>query len=297
MDISGLDRDFFIHKYEAAKVSGTVDGAFGNLPRTPNNPGSCFESVNSTNSITPANCGDGTSLSATNTIAMSAPSTAPFTTLRQGDAIFTCMRSELTDVDGIKYRLHLPSPAEWTKAADWGDVDMDGVIDQNGFTGSTTSIAVLQSTLPADAASIRCHVDASPASPYSSADANTANCVSRYGAENMVGNVAEWVLERTGGRVELDNGVDAIGYGRTLPSTNGTITSLTFDMLSALPIANGASLYSEYDAFTAPNSTDGRYGLRGGSFDSSYGNPGRFSSYVTAGEYDRGPKLGFRCSY
>ncbi|RYZ87805.1 MAG: hypothetical protein EOP04_10865 [Proteobacteria bacterium] len=52
MDISGLDRDFFIHKYEAAFVSGTLDGAFGNLPRTPSNPGSCFESVSATNTIT-----------------------------------------------------------------------------------------------------------------------------------------------------------------------------------------------------------------------------------------------------
>lgn len=207
------------------------------------------------------------------------------------------MRSQLTDVDGVKYRLHLPSAAEWTKAADWGDVDMDGVIDQNAYTGGATSIAALQATLPADGATYRCHVDGNPASPYSSADANTSNCFSRYGAENMVGNVAEWVLEREGGYVLSDNGVDGISYGRSIPTTNGTIATLTFDMLSALPLTNGATLYADYDAYTAPTTTDARYGLRGGAYDSTYGNPGRFSIHVNSSEYTKNPKLGFRCSY
>ncbi|RZI56599.1 MAG: hypothetical protein EOP14_05685, partial [Pseudomonas sp.] len=278
MDVSGLDRDVFMQKYEGSRYSGNYSTGGGGAPGLPNSPTTCVDLINRTNTFPVVGCGVSTYTNVTGTIIQSRLNRTPAISHDRGDAFKACWNSALVDGAGLSYRLHLPTLAEWFKAADWGDVDLDGTIDQNAFTGGTTSINTLQASSPADTSSIRCHVDASPASAYNSGDANTANCVSRYGAENMIGNVAEWTMERSQNKIAQDNGYDGFNYNQTFFPTSGSVTTLTYNLLSALPRAGTATVYSDFDAYTTPPDNAQRYVSAGGSWDpATYGAAGRFN--------------------
>jgi formylglycine-generating enzyme required for sulfatase activity len=298
LDQSGLDRDIFMQKYEGSVASGSYHGGGGGAPNLPNQPGVCIDAINRTNTIPWQSCGIAGYNNVTTTILQSRPGRAPAADHDWGDAFRACLNSGLIEGSGKAYRHHLPSSAEWFKAADWGDVDFDGIIDQNPFTGSI-SIASLQSSSSPDTTTVRCHVDASPASAYSTGSTSTATCVSRYGAENMVGNLAEWIADRSSNKTAQDNGTDGIGMGQPFLTTSGNISNLSYNLMSAFPTFGGAIAYADFDAYTSPADNNIRNISRGGSYDASaHGAAGRFNMDTRTGNYDGAGaiQLGFRCA-
>ncbi|RYZ91510.1 MAG: hypothetical protein EOP04_00145 [Proteobacteria bacterium] len=294
MDTSGLDRDFFIQKYEASKHSGTVNSGGGGTQAQPGSLPNCMNQINFNGSL--SSCDD---INLTSATTRSKAGFLPLNSLDPGDAIAACARTSLKDLDNKAYRLHLPTSAEWFKAADWGDVDFDGTIDQNSYTLGVTSIAELQASALPDLATVRCHVDNSPASFYQSGDSHTANCSSRYGAENMIGNAAEWTLDRISSSLKFrDNGVDGIWFNKVSLNAIGTTANLTYALINGYPISNGATVYSSNDTYTKPVSTSNVITLvRGGTYDTTFGEAGRFTLHSNVNAYGEDNRLGFRCSY
>src|SRR6476469_6373235 len=102
-----------------------------------------------------------------------------------------CRNTGISTINGASYYLNLASDAEWMKAADWGDVDQDGTIDQSVYIANLgASVTNIEwNGTAADSSTVRCHTDSTPTSFYAGNSAQTANCRSRYGAADMIGNL------------------------------------------------------------------------------------------------------------
>jgi formylglycine-generating enzyme required for sulfatase activity len=309
MDQSGLDHDFFMHKYEAALSGGVLNTeACCNSYTQPRqtwgggwsgNAALCFDILSRTNAFDYVACASSNALFATNTaVLQSKPGLTPVSAVSQGPLWKACRNTEIQDSAGFSYRLHLPSSPEWFKAADWGDVDFDGTIDQNPFTG-TVSVASLESGT-ANNTTVRCHTDNNPATYMPSGSTETANCVSRYGARDMVGNYREIADNQTYAGVGQDNGTDALWMGSINPPGFGTIATAygnQIDVLigKTLGTSAGSILPVTNADYYGWNNTWWTAAIHGG-YKAANGNAGRFYLEMAPDIFDANAVNGGRCA-
>jgi hypothetical protein len=256
MDKSGQDHDYFIQKYEPAAYSGAAvnNSPVGSAtwPLQTNagawvaNAAMCYDIFNQTGQLDPTACGNGSQVNATTLTLQSKRNTTPLSSYDQGASWKACRQSDITDGDGSAYNLRMVTDSEWLSAADWGDTDHNGTIDagMNPFT-NVTSVAFLQTQSSADQTTIRCHIDNDPPNLVNTAQTgagSTSNCYSRYGVENMIGNLYERTVGQQYATIGTDNGLDGLFYNRTTaPDTGYTIAGAgsSYDLLRALPVAAG----------------------------------------------------------
>ncbi|RYZ63315.1 MAG: hypothetical protein EOP09_17865, partial [Proteobacteria bacterium] len=147
MDKSGADHDFFIQKYQSGNYSGTISNNVQNYESTwpvrdvsgawSPKAAQCHDVILQTGSITTI-CGDASSaVNATTLQVVSKRNVAPVQNIDFGASWKACRNSSFSD-GTYTYRLRMPSQVEWTKAADWGDVDYNGSIDQTAHTPNLT---------------------------------------------------------------------------------------------------------------------------------------------------------------
>ncbi|RYZ60222.1 MAG: hypothetical protein EOP07_01485 [Proteobacteria bacterium] len=310
MDVSGLDHDFFMQKYEASQYNNTVSNAqpvaaASNWPLQ-GPPGSwvtnaavCYNKFLQTGSFDLMGCGDGAQVNATTATVQSKQGTLPLVNIDQGAAWKACKNTAITDSGGASYYLSLSTDAQWNKAADWGDVNQDGTIDQNTFTGSVNIASLEWNGSGGDATTIRCHTDNNPASPFASNNSgsgSTANCRSRYGVADMVGNVWEWTTGQQTSAAGHDNGTDGLWYGVTLPTTgSGAIATLKMDLLRAVPSSLALSTVADNSDYYIYGSSF-RGAFRGGSWTGGSAD-GRWLLIVNNAPSNLSADVGMRCAF
>jgi hypothetical protein len=144
-----------------------------------------------------------------------------------------CRNSSFLDGSGNTYSLKLPAASEWRKAADWGDLDQDGVIDVSVYaTNVGVSVPAIEYTAGDPVGS--CNSSSTVASVTGTGA--RAGCQSRYGASEMVGSLREWSDDRAYNMVGFDNGVDGLflGFAYSVSSPN------IFDVLRGMSVSSGA---------------------------------------------------------
>ncbi|RYZ57248.1 MAG: hypothetical protein EOP07_10440, partial [Proteobacteria bacterium] len=310
MDKSGLDHDFYIAKYEASLLSGTYTNGTSSATTWPfqavdgtqtysSKAGNCYDNFNKNFTFSNAYCGNGSMINATTATFGSVVGGTPVTGVSQSAMWKGCRNTRLTDSSGKSYAFYLPSDTEWFKAADWGDLNHDGTIDQNSFSGPITLITSLE-TGTADTITNRCHNDNSPANTYPSGSTNTSYCRTRYGGQDFVGNVFEWTANQERDGVGFDNGMDSLWYGVSLPTSGGTISSFG----SHIDLLTGAVQDSGFSTIQ-PNGDEYIYGagFKGAIRSNGYGFntgtqiPGRFELYLGFDPWStNGSWLGGRCA-
>jgi formylglycine-generating enzyme required for sulfatase activity len=308
MDKSGLDHDFFMQKYEASGYGGSV---VNNSPAGPpssadfplqataggsswlGSAGKCQDLFQRTADVSDVTaCGNGTVVNTTSRTVQSKQGIAPLVSIDQGAFWKSCRNTTLSDDSGNIYALSLPSDAEWMKAADWGDLDQNGTIDigvNSGLVSATLENAA------ADGTTVRCHTDNNPASAYSSNSANTANCRTRYGAADMVGNVWEWTTGQIFTGAGLDNGTDGLWFGQSLPTASNAVAAIggKYNLFRAFPHASAGSVIADNVDYYYYN-TALRGAIRGGNwYDTT--NAGRWSLYLSLAPSGPNTFLGGRC--
>ncbi|MCX6125762.1 MAG: hypothetical protein NTV34_13600, partial [Proteobacteria bacterium] len=202
----------------------------------------------------------------------------------------------VSDSSGSPYYLALPTNAEWTKAADWGDVDFTGTIKQHVLSALVgTTISSLEFTSPSPSGT--CNTQTSAAS--TSASAARLNCQSRYGVSEVVGSVWEYNLDRMYANTGLDNGVDGLWLSHALKASDSHNSSPTgFDLLrGTVPAVKtaGADITSglNSDGYYQTNTIAGT--RRGGSWNvTSEG--GRWFMRLSSAPSLTGTHIGARCS-
>jgi hypothetical protein len=262
MDLSGFDRDYYIHKYEAYKASGNFENnsANTNLPVSVQNPGSlalppiwvknaavCYAATEREPSIFPSECG---ALSTTATFGSkvgvlplgyqaAADKAVSFATLWKG-----CRNTSLVVDDGATnyaYHLHSPTGAEVLKAADWGDSDFNDLIDagQNPYLAAGTSVKAVENTVGGNANS--CYVEAANSVTQTNVTGSRSNCISRYGAVDLVGNAWEINAERGGDQENQpnprmnDNGIDGLWFNLADQGNDAALDNTRIDLLRSVP--------------------------------------------------------------
>ncbi|MBC7659189.1 MAG: fibronectin type III domain-containing protein [Chitinophagaceae bacterium] len=305
LDKSGLDHDFFVQKYEASQYNGTVSnntpaGASdwplqSDISAWTNNAAVCDHKFKQTGSFDLTGCGNGTAVNATTATVQSKSAMAPLISIDQGSAWKSCRNTGISDPSGANYYLKLLSDSEWSKAADWGDMDQDGVVDQSVYGGNVgVTISSLEwDGVTADSSTVRCHTDNNPTSAYPADDPATAKCRTRYGAADMVGNVAEWTTGQQYSGAGRDNGTDGLWYGMTLPTANGGISSLKEDLLRGFPTSSALSVIAaNSDQYYYASTLRGSF--RGGSWSNGSA-AGRWRLDVLNAPSSVSTYIGLRC--
>ncbi|MBC7532682.1 MAG: SUMF1/EgtB/PvdO family nonheme iron enzyme, partial [Oligoflexus sp.] len=304
MEKSGLDHDFFIQKYEASQYGATAPvnnspaGASdwplqGTAAAWVKNAALCQDVFLQTGTFDLTGCGNGAAINASVATVQSKQGTAPLVSIDQGASWKGCRNTGISDANGSNYYLSLSSDAEWSKAADWGDVNQDGTIDQNTFTGSV-SIPGLE-TGTADTTTVRCHTDNNPGSAYASNSSQTANCRSRYGVADMVGNAWEWTTGQQFSTAATDNGTDGLWYGVTFPGASDNISALKMDLLRAFPSSSSLSTVADNaDYYWYATTTIGG-AIRGGTWFSG-SSAGRWDLSIGNLPSYWSSRIGGRCS-
>ncbi len=310
MDLSGLDHDFYIHKYEASLASGSVSLDLPDESYTQPLPSwgtdwkeflsKCIDILGQTGVFDAANCAsNGPKLAANTAILQSKIGELPLGGQQQGSVWKGCENATFTDGQSKSYRLRLAQDSEWFKAADWGDLDLDGTIDANAFTGNVT-IASLEYGAVANNTSVRCHTDNDPSAFYATGAAETATCVSRYGAHDMVGNAEEWTDGSQFAGHGSDNGLSGLGFGNLFPNGFGPISSYggRYDLLTGLirdPAAGSLPPTTNGDKYGWNNTYWGG-SIRGGAYWSN-DDAGRFAFDISQSAWWDSVVRGSRCAY
>ncbi|MBC7532804.1 MAG: SUMF1/EgtB/PvdO family nonheme iron enzyme [Oligoflexus sp.] len=313
MDKSGLDHDFYIHKYESSQFNGSVANnspngasdwpAQGTATAWVKNAARCQDVFLQTGGFDLTGCGNGTAINATTATVQSKQGTAPLVNIDQGASWKACRYTTIADSNGKSYSLQLASNPEWMKAADWGDTNQDGIIEAaiNPFTGSV-SIPSLESGA-ADTTSVRCHTDTNPFGAFasnSSGPGSTSSCRSRYGAADMVGNVFEYTMGQINGWLGQDNGTDGLWLGQSFLTASGvTFASLgsgNYDLLRGYPKSTGAGpiVYDSNDNYYSASGL--RASIIGDHWNASSG-AGRWFLELDQATTSAASWVGFRCTF
>ncbi len=257
LDRSGLDHDFFIQKYEASTASGTEmdkDSAASQRPLQGlgntwlPNAAECHDEWLMLPGVFHPICGK----NITDIMLQSKKGTLPTANIKQGSLWKACRLSAVTSA-GLSYRLYLPSSAEWSKAADWGDTDHDGVIDVH--ESSPALIGQTISTLEYNSSDTDQGCNTGTGSllllihkPSTSGSASRASCQSRYGVSEIVGSNWEWVTDQTMDYMGYDNGMDGLWLDHAVKQAGGEVGSV--DLLRAsVPFAEGAAVSGNKDHY------------------------------------------------
>ncbi|MBC7530975.1 MAG: SUMF1/EgtB/PvdO family nonheme iron enzyme, partial [Oligoflexus sp.] len=307
MNQSGLDYDFYIQKYENSQYGGTVSNntpaGAGSWPSQGtsgawlSNAAVCHDKLLATGAFDLTGCGNGTALNATTATVQSKQGTMPLVSIDQGSSWKACRNTGLSDANGAVYYLNLASDGQWHKAADWGDVDQNGTIDQSVYSANVTvSIPTLEyNATGADTTTVRCHTDNNPAVAYTSNSSQTANCRSRYGAADMVGNAWEWTSGQQNSGSGSDNGSDGLWYGINLPTGSSSISALREDLLRAYPTSSALSVIADNsDSYEYASSLRGA--IRGGAWNNGSAGAGRWMLWVPYFPSDNFASVSGRCS-
>ncbi len=303
MDKSGLDHDYYIHKYEASTATGTFanNGSEAVLrTQTPTSgwlskAGECNELI-AQNKTFAAACGDTNGIvNATQAQVQSKKAILPATFVDQGSAWKACRNSAVADDEGFFYHLKLTTDSEWSKAADWGDVNQDGTIDQSVYVANVgLASSSLEYGTPNNT-TVRCHTDNNPTTLYLTNSTATAHCRSRYGAADMIGNAYEITSGQISSGAGSDNGEDGLWLNATTPASDGSFAATKWDLVRSIPTATGATLAFNSDAVLITNSGI-QTSIRGGGMN-SLGASGRYyHNFQSSPASVAGTDTGFRCS-
>ena len=281
MDVSGLDHDFFMQKYEASKYSGTISNntpagasawplqASGTAAGWLNNAGSCYDSFLRNGTFSLSGCGDGSSVDSTSAVMQSKQGTGSLASVDQGAFWMACRNSGVADGAGNSYYEHLATDPEWLKAADWGDTDQSGYVRTGYLTangGGITSNAV--GTIESGNGT-NGYCNTNGAGYSTSASTNTQYCRSRYGAADMVGGAWEWTTGQVYSGSGYDNGIDGLWRGRTINPgcTASTVFPGYYDLLrgSLATASTGATVSVNSDYCIYNSGLMGAF--RGGQFN------------------------------
>lgn len=278
MNLSGLDHDFFIQKYEGTIASGIIvtsdTASTWPIQADPdtgvysNKAGWCNTLFAKTQTFSSVYCGDGTNINTTTAVIKSARGSTPSGNFDAGSTWKACRNTGIADANGANYYFNQLTDSEFFKAADWGSLDQDDTVDANPYITAGTSIRALEYGA-ADTSTVRCHTDNSPASPYATNSSQTANCRSRYGVADLIGNMWELTTGKAVLGKGLDNGLDGRGTGSTYPNASfGPIVK--FDFLTAFPSAGWTPVDTAGDEYVTSDAdlstTSLRTIFRGGSF-------------------------------
>lgn len=350
-----LGHNIFIDRFEQGcnytysstlNKCGSADGCIGNLA-TPNaivaaNLGdiyysranaTCYINTNGATAWTTANLSGLRS-----TMGSAAPGLPPFVLITQTNARQVCGGQTLAGFAGTK---RLVRRTEWMLAGDWDPSWDNATIDtvKNGInlnatghcnTNAASGITYENNALPtvanrdslpgclngdcaATAATIR--------SVRTGSDA-TANCQSRFGAQDIAGNIIEWTSEQISCNVTC-TGVAAAA--NTADPSNNDFSGITFDNVMA-PAFNGTLGYSTWLRVLWPSAVplgshagDGAANMaladlhgevyamnNAGPIVRSALNGGNWGSGITAGRFhlsfggtaaNAQPSIGFRCAF
>jgi formylglycine-generating enzyme required for sulfatase activity len=312
MNISGMDHDFFIHKYELSQFGGDYDYATHDPPRADAYPvqssstwtsraARCNDIFMRTGVLdpSPAACGDAFGSLHTAEWLLGSKAGTDRAWRDQGSFWKACRLVGLTDSQSKIYGLTLSSDTEWVAAADWGDVDQDGVIDQSVYTPNIGAIAKQIEGGPADSTTVRCNTDSIPDGYIGGGDPRTINCKSRYGVQDMVGNMTEWTSAAFVDGKGVDDGGDGIWTDAVMPSAGGNIFNFGIDLFRGrpVPVGSGSKLFDHVNNFSS--TVSGSRGLvRGGFYNSWVGfTPGIWESRPVSGSTYNVYIYGGRCTF
>jgi hypothetical protein len=122
----------------------------------------------------------------------------------------------------------------------------------------------------------------------------TANCRSRYGVADHVGNVWEWTPGQIYTGYGYDNGVDGLWLGRAFPTANNNISTLgKYDLLRGIPTtSSAATVQANGDYYWYAAGLMGSF--RGGLWNSGAG-AGRWTLELDGAPGASFTRLGGRC--
>ncbi|RZA27250.1 MAG: hypothetical protein EOP10_00830 [Proteobacteria bacterium] len=303
MDKSGADHDFFIQKYQAGSYSGTISNNVQNYESTwpvrdvwgawSPKAAQCHDTISQTGNFSTI-CGDASSVvNATILQVISKRNVAPIQSIDFGASWKACRNSSFSD-GAYTYRLRMPSQLEWTKSADWGDVDFNGSIDQTAHTPNLATTVASREQGTADTSTPRCHTDNSPTSKYNTASTETANCRSRYNVADLVGNGGKWVNDVMYYGVVLDNGVDGINFGGTWGSN---YYHDTIDLTRGSPRGTGLGQIVPFNADGNYNDINKISYMWRGALQRDGNAAGRFYFSSDSDSNRTDVDLGLRCGY
>jgi hypothetical protein len=305
LDKSGLNYDYYIQKYEAGagEFTHTPDGATAEVPLQSTEASwtrkiaHCIESFRQTLTFDTACATNGGVQNATTLTAVSKTGVAPRINIDQGGAWKACRNTSFTDSGGFKFHMRLASDTEWSKAADWGDLDHNGTIDQSPVVGNIGQTVNSRESGAGNTTTIRCHTDSQPGALLNTGSSETANCRSRYGAADMVGNVWEVTTNQVDSNVGRDNGEDALWLGLTLPNYNAAQYASgghKFEFLRGTALSVGAFVSTTDDTYSVQS------GVRASLRSCSWGcglESGRFRMYLESTPAGVSGSSGYRCVY
>ena len=261
LDQSGLDHDFYLYKYAA--TPGTISGIDSNgadayLPIGADSSGNwqnwaaaCSDYQFRNKSIQTNACGAlgaSNANSTTQTVRSYVGDTVTSGNgwANYGNAWTSCRNTVFNDVHGDQYSLYLTTNAEWVKAADWGDLSLDGNITVNpnaSLIGKTVNTVEGSSSTYSSSQFCNTNTNGTAANDgtLSGYPVGFAGCISRYGASQMVGNNEEYVADAFFGQCGIDNGLDSLMLGFQLRSGVPSQASYYMDLLRGVPPASNSA--------------------------------------------------------
>jgi hypothetical protein len=326
LDQSGHDRDYYIQKYEAYLATGAIADQSepnSNMPLV-NTSGTwksdlaaCHEATDRDPATFPTVCGNlATTAKLASKVAVaplgySSSTSAGYATLWKG-----CRNSNLVVADGANtysYNLHLATGPEFVKAADWGDLDLNGKVDSGLHPWLAGDTVVNTTEFTSTAGSENCHTETNYqfAGPDASRVQQAAvtgsrdNCISRYGAVDLVGNAYELTAERVtrsgSDGYYQDNGVDGLWLNQyEVPNREPQLNGLYIDLIRGFPYmatspaastSAGVLMTTIQGQWMSTDQGASTVGVGiGGGFDSTYSAGSQFNrgTHAPASRFNRG---------
>lgn len=305
LNVSGLDHDFFMQKYEAAAADGgSIDNAAAqsNHPLAANtaldtpepgaigtwvaNAAKCHDKFLQAPTAFDATCGSNT----TARTLQSKTGLAVQKDISQG-ALWKACRNSTIATGSFTYHLYLPTDSEWLKAADWGDVNQNGTIDQHPSL-SGHSVATIEYTI--GNAGGECNTTGSPGLK-TTGSATSANCRSRFGAADMVGNIMEWANGRHYSNSGFDDGMSGLWLSHGLRQVSENPNAGIYDLLRGTVPESGEGAHISANSDYYFQNTSLRGSIRGSDYDDN-GSSGRWTVGVNFGPTQNYGRLGGRCA-
>ncbi len=217
LELSGGDHDFYIYKYEAVKIDGAHNGtepfapmshaAFESDAWVPT-ASQCYEELLRTGVVSSA-CGTNSP-----SLMFSSEPGSTYLGFNYASLVKGCLNARVQDAEsGIAnyYPMRPTTSFEWMAGADWGDLNLDGIIDLNPKVPSAEGLDLREF----ESNQANCNVTTI------TTNNEQPNCTSMHGMRNAVGNREEITVDRILNGLGLDNGIDGLLHGAIAANKNG----------------------------------------------------------------------------